>query len=155
QVNDTLGHNSGDLVLREVAAVIRQSTRQEDLVARYGGEEFIVALPVATYEQAAERAERIRFNLAAKPITAAAKALRITASIGTAFVTAGGSRSVSTLIAAADSALYEAKNSGRDRVVCSTSSGYKAAEPATRDDEIEGRVPSVAAVAEPAFDGSF
>ena len=68
RVNDTLGHDAGDAVLREVAAVLRESTRGEDLVARYGGEEFVAALPVASPGQATERAERIRANLAARRI---------------------------------------------------------------------------------------
>jgi two-component system, cell cycle response regulator len=154
QVNDTFGHHAGDLVLREVAGVIRQSTRSQDLVARYGGEEFVVALPIATHAQAADRAERIRVNLAGKPIAAGGKALRITASIGTAFVPAGRTRPMASLIAAADSALYKAKNAGRDRVVCSAGRGSTAPEPSTCDDEIEDQAAPISPVAEPALDRS-
>ncbi len=63
QVNDTHGHHVGDLILREVADVLRESARGEDLVARYGGEEFILALPSCSLEQASELAERIRVRL--------------------------------------------------------------------------------------------
>ena len=64
QINDRYGHLAGDGVLRQVAAVIRESTRAEDLVARFGGEEFVVALPFSVPDLATERAERIRSNLA-------------------------------------------------------------------------------------------
>ena len=70
QINDRYGHLAGDDVLRQVAAVIRESTRTEDLVARYGGEEFVVALPVSVPDLATERAERIRSNLAERRIVA-------------------------------------------------------------------------------------
>ena len=70
RINDRFGHDAGDLVLREVAGVLRESTRSEDLVARYGGEEFVVALPVAAPDQATERAERIRRALAERRIVA-------------------------------------------------------------------------------------
>ena len=85
RVNDTLGHDAGDAVLREVAAVLRESTRGEDLVARYGGEEFVAALPVASPGQATERAERIRAALAARRIVppgVTEPTLRVTASLG-------------------------------------------------------------------------
>jgi len=119
RVNDALGHDAGDAVLREVATVLRESTRGEDLVARYGGEEFVAALPVACPTQAAERAERIRAALAARPIVppGATDPLRVTASLGLAFAHPGRPHSASALITAADHCLYQAKNSGRNRVV--------------------------------------
>jgi len=121
RVNDTYGHDSGDAVLREVAAVLRESTRSEDLVARYGGEEFVAALPVAAPDQATDRAERIRANLAARRLkseTADAKgSLRVTASLGLAFTPTGRFRSPSSLITAADHCLYQAKAAGRNRIV--------------------------------------
>ena len=70
RINDTHGHEVGDAVLREVAGVLRQATRADDLVARYGGEEFVVALPVAAPDQATERAERVRSTLASRRILA-------------------------------------------------------------------------------------
>ena len=76
RVNDALGHDAGDAVLREVAAVLRESTRGEDLVARYGGEEFVAALPVASPAQATERAERIRAALAARGSSPRARPIR-------------------------------------------------------------------------------
>ena len=70
RINDTHGHTVGDLILREVADVLRESTRGEDLVARYGGEEFILALPSCSLEQATERAERIRTRLSSRLVDA-------------------------------------------------------------------------------------
>ena len=122
-VNDTHGHDAGDAVLRKVAAVLRESTRSEDLVARYGGEEFIAALPVAAPDHAMARAERIRANLSARRITLApetplpAPTLRVTASLGLAFAHTGRACAPAALITAADQCLYHAKNSGRNRVV--------------------------------------
>jgi two-component system, cell cycle response regulator len=119
RINDTHGHEVGDVVLREVAGVIRQATRADDLVARYGGEEFVVALPVAAPDQATERAERVRSTLASKRILANGIPLKVTASLGLAFTPAGRPRSVAALIATADKGLYQAKNAGRDRTVFS------------------------------------
>ena len=117
RVNDTFGHDVGDVVLCEVAHALRESTRTEDLVARYGGEEFVAALPVSAPDQATERAERIRANLASRRIETPGAPLRVTASIGLAFAHAGRVRNPVSLITAADNCLYQAKNAGRNRVV--------------------------------------
>ena len=117
RVNDRYGHLAGDSVLRGVAQVIRESTRTEDLVARYGGEEFVVALPVSSPDLATERAERIRSNLAGRPIRAGGGELRVTVSIGLAFASALHAHRELELIEAADQALYQAKSEGRNRVV--------------------------------------
>ncbi len=116
-INDRFGHDAGDLVLREVAGVLREATRAEDLVARYGGEEFVLALPVVAPDQATERAERIRESLSERRIVAGGTGLRITASLGLAFAPADRRCSASALITAADRCLYQAKNSGRNRIV--------------------------------------
>jgi diguanylate cyclase (GGDEF)-like protein len=117
RINDRYGHLVGDAVLQEVAAVIRESTRAEDMVARYGGEEFVVALPVSAPDLATERAERIRSNLAERRILAGGQEIRVTVSIGLAFGPPGRSRSDRALLEMADKALYQAKADGRDRVV--------------------------------------
>jgi diguanylate cyclase (GGDEF)-like protein len=117
QVNDRYGHLAGDGVLREVAAVIRESTRPEDLVARFGGEEFVVVLPFSVPDLASERAERIRSSLAERTIVAEGQPIRVTASIGLAYAPAGRSRNEMTLIMTADEALYRAKAEGRNRVI--------------------------------------
>jgi len=117
RVNDLYGHVAGDGVLREVATVIRESTRAEDLVARYGGEEFVIALPVSVPELARERAERIRRSLAERRIVAGDDEIQVTASLGLSFCPPGRSRQTMSLIQTADQALYEAKAGGRNRVV--------------------------------------
>ena len=135
RINDTHGHDVGDVVLREVAGVIRQATRADDLVARYGGEEFVVALPVAAPDQATERAERVRSTLASRRILAGGVPLKVTASLGLAFTPPGRPRSVAALIATADKGLYQAKNAGRDRTVFSHDVIGRPAESATTVDD--------------------
>jgi two-component system cell cycle response regulator len=126
QINDRHGHLAGDDVLREVATVIRESTRAEDLVARYGGEEFVIALPVSLATLAVQRAERIRLALAARKIAATTAEIRLTASVGLAFSPPGWSRNERALILAADQALYQAKAQGRNRVVAAPVSDHDA-----------------------------
>jgi two-component system cell cycle response regulator len=117
RINDLYGHVAGDEVLRAVAAVIRESTRPEDLVARFGGEEFVVVLPFSIPDLATERAERIRSNLAERTILAEGHEIRVTASIGLAYAPPGRSRNEMALIMTADEALYRAKAEGRNRVI--------------------------------------
>jgi diguanylate cyclase (GGDEF)-like protein len=117
RVNDRYGHLAGDCVLREVAQVIRDSTRSEDLVSRYGGEEFVVALPVSAPDLATERAERIRASLEGRTIRFGRDEINVTVSVGLAFGPPGRSRNEMALIEAADQALYQAKSSGRNCVV--------------------------------------
>jgi diguanylate cyclase (GGDEF)-like protein len=117
KINDSFGHDVGDTVLCEVGRVLRESARSEDLVARYGGEEFVLALPVAAPDQATERAERVRVGLSLRRIDTAAGSIRVTASLGLAFAPPGRNRPSAALITAADHCLYQAKNSGRNRVV--------------------------------------
>jgi len=117
RVNDTHGHTVGDLILREVADVLRESTRGEDLVARYGGEEFILALPSSSLEQATERAENIRSRLSSRLVEASQARVGVTASLGLSYAPAGRVRDVTALITSADGALYQAKRSGRNCVI--------------------------------------
>jgi two-component system, cell cycle response regulator len=117
RINDRYGHLVGDIVLREVSAVIRESTRTEDLVARYGGEEFIAALPASSPDLATERAERVRCDVAARRIRATVGEIHVTASIGVAFGWPHRPVNGVALIQAADEALYEAKSGGRNCVV--------------------------------------
>jgi diguanylate cyclase (GGDEF)-like protein len=116
-VNDCHGHEAGDVVLKSVASVLRESTRAEDLVARYGGEEFVVALPVSAPDLACDRAERIRHNLAQRVIYAGRTQVRVTASVGLAFGAPSRVRDEMALIRMADEALYQAKAAGRNRVI--------------------------------------
>lgn len=110
QYNDTYGHLQGDTVLREVARLITESVRAYDFVARYGGEEFAVILPDTEKETALKVAERIRQVIAQHRFPNRA----VTVSIGVADWRTG--IDPSRLIQEADSALYEAKRLGRNRV---------------------------------------
>jgi len=131
RINDTYGHPVGDQVLREVAGVLRQAMRGDDLISRFGGEEFITSLPVSAPDQAAERAGRIRSNLADRHILISGRPVEVTVSIGVSFAPPGRPRSVSAMISAADRALYQAKNAGRDRVVFGSEARHWSADPVT------------------------
>jgi len=114
-VNDTHGHLTGDVVLKEVGRRINESVRSYDFVGRYGGEEFLVVLSNCTTDQLREVAERTRCAFTQTPISTDAKDLRVTVSIGG--VVAPSEIWDLELLSAADSALYEAKRTGRNRVV--------------------------------------
>ena len=116
-INDRCGHAAGDYVLREFARVSRGSLRAADVLGRWGGEEFLLILPDTTLDAALASVERLRvLALAIQiPSSAADNPLRVTFSAGLA-TTAEGARSLDEIIARADTALYEAKNEGRDLV---------------------------------------
>ena len=115
-VNDTHGHATGDQVLQKLAGRIRSSLRSsDDLAARMGGDELIVVLHgVRTLQDATDIAEKIR-RFAAEPIETAAGPITITLSIGVTL--AGPAEAADTVLARADSAMYQAKAAGRNRVV--------------------------------------
>jgi diguanylate cyclase (GGDEF)-like protein len=119
QVNDTYGHLQGDLVLREVARVLRQSSREIDEPARYGGEEMAVALPQTDLEGAYQFAERVRHAVEALelPLPSGDGSLRVTASFGVASLATAHHADKGALVAAADAALYAAKRAGKNRTV--------------------------------------
>ncbi|MGY6710584.1 MAG: PleD family two-component system response regulator [Rhizobiaceae bacterium] len=117
-INDTHGHDAGDEILREFAARLRKNVRGIDLACRYGGEEFVVVMPDTDPALANIVAERVRAEIADKPfeVSTLAQPLTVTISIGVAGIRHGDD-SVEALMKRADKALYEAKNSGRNRVV--------------------------------------
>lgn len=123
KVNDTYGHLVGDLVLKHVAATLKKTVRQSDLVSRYGGEEMVLVLPETDSRGALATAEKIRVILANTPINIGDnRTIRISVSIGIAELlalsAAGGEiPDTEALISAADQALYQAKENGRNRVV--------------------------------------
>lgn len=118
QVNDTYGHLQGDEVLRTVGRVLESEPRAIDEPARYGGEEFVVALPETSTEGAIEIAERIRSRLEGEsiPLLEGDGEIQVTASFGVATMPVSADN-LRDLFSVADEALYEAKRSGKNRVV--------------------------------------
>lgn len=122
RINDTYGHQSGDLVLAEVASQIRSQLRSQDVLARYGGEEFVALLSSADERRAQEVAERIRRRIEAHKITDHnGRTISVTLSIGAAEydpkqVSAMTEIDQQRFLELADQALYAAKRSGRNRV---------------------------------------
>jgi diguanylate cyclase (GGDEF)-like protein len=121
RLNDTYGHHAGDDVLTSVAHVLQTTTRRNDIVARFGGEEFSILLPGVTEQEACQAAERIRDQIAALTVITTnldghPTAIRgVTASIGVA-TTHRADTSVDDLLVHADRWLYQAKETGRNRV---------------------------------------
>lgn len=116
RVNDNFGHLAGDAVLSGFARDLKQFFRDDDLCGRYGGEEFCVYMPSSTLKNAIQRAEELRRDVEAREYLYGSMSARVTISIGAACTRPKASGSVSDLIADADSALYQAKSQGRNRV---------------------------------------
>ena len=114
KVNDEYGHRTGDLVLKELATIIKNCLRKLDTVARWGGEEFIVLLPGTNKTSALQAASRILDSIAGHRFSGIAG--QITVSIGIASVPHPTTNSAEKLIDTADFALYEAKSKGRNRI---------------------------------------
>ncbi|MDG3005453.1 GGDEF domain-containing protein [Paludisphaera mucosa] len=115
RINDTLGHQAGDAVLREASRRIELALRPYDAHGRYGGEEFLVVLPGCEMPCAWAAAERIRHTLAEAHVATPSGMTPVTASMGMAIVHGAG-RDAEGLIRLADEALYRAKRGGRNRV---------------------------------------
>ncbi|MEH6443511.1 MAG: transporter substrate-binding domain-containing protein [Oceanospirillaceae bacterium] len=111
-VNDTYGHQKGDSVLIEIAAILQHNLRKTDYVGRFGGEEFIIIFPESEIEEVAKLLESFRLKIANHGFTGIGNK---TASFG--FTLSKDGDTLETIIARADNALYEAKNSGRNKVV--------------------------------------
>ncbi|MFH1116712.1 MAG: diguanylate cyclase [Pseudomonadota bacterium] len=119
QVNDSSGHLAGDAVLRAVARRIVTVVRPYDSVGRYGGEEFLVVLPGCDRNRAWQVSERLRLSFSKFPVKTREGTFTITMSIGVTTVEGGTQAQLSSVIRAADEALYRAKNKGRDCVEAS------------------------------------
>jgi diguanylate cyclase (GGDEF)-like protein len=115
QVNDTWGHQKGDTVIQEIAAILKSGIREIDILARYGGEEFALILPETAIESACTVAERLREMVQEHRFVDAANPVPVTASFGVAVLQRRFGSS-EELIKAADDALYKAKNGGRNQV---------------------------------------
>ena len=113
RVNDRYGHDVGDKILAKIGSIFNHNLRQPDVVGRWGGEEFLVIAPNSDGEAAGKMAERMRQFI--KEIPPVEMPEIITASFGVAEL--GSSQSRDQLIYTADMALYQAKNTGRDKVV--------------------------------------
>jgi diguanylate cyclase (GGDEF)-like protein len=113
QINDTFGHPSGDLTLKEISAVFQRSVRSYDWVGRYGGEEFLLILPGSNLASARIRAEHLRMAVQVAHIPGNKAAIKVTASFG---VASGFPSDYESLLHAADMALYRAKDNGRNCV---------------------------------------
>jgi diguanylate cyclase (GGDEF)-like protein len=116
-INDTYGHPQGDVVLQEVARVLRESSREIDEPARYGGEEMAVALPQTDLDGAYQFAERVRSQIEALrvPMLEGDGTISVTVSLGVAALPASGTADKAALVGAADAALYRAKRAGKNR----------------------------------------
>ncbi len=118
--NDNYGHLAGDSILREVASIIQENCRAEDIPARYGGEEFTIILPETSSEDARSLAQRIRKKVKENYIEINGEVLCVTVSGGYVSIPESNAENVMQFIEMADRALYHSKNNGRDMV-----SGYK------------------------------
>ncbi|MBI4401018.1 MAG: diguanylate cyclase [Nitrospirae bacterium] len=136
RVNDTFGHLVGDLVLKTVAATLHRILKESDVLARYGGEEFIVVLPRTDTGAAVVVAERLRVAIADLSFGKLAPAApdHVTISVGVATYPTHAS-TVSDLIRSADQALYQAKTSGRNRVICTSDNRAVVSDPPTEGHE--------------------
>ncbi|MGE5240857.1 MAG: GGDEF domain-containing protein [Bacteroidota bacterium] len=115
EVNDTHGHEAGDRVLKDVAAILSDALRMPDKVGRYGGEEFLMILPHTTLTQGRKIADRIRASVSKWDFDLGAEKIHLTISIGLCQFKSG--EDLEQFLSHADKALYEAKKGGRNLVV--------------------------------------
>ncbi len=114
--NDQYGHQNGDILLRELSALMRENVRNKDVVARWGGEEFVIVCPNTEEKTAAQLSDSLRESIASHPFmkNVMKESLKITISAGVSVLSRFKTKSA--LIEAADAALYEAKSGGRNQV---------------------------------------
>jgi diguanylate cyclase (GGDEF)-like protein len=115
-VNDTLGHQTGDKVLQRVADILKDNIRQTDIIGRWGGEEFIVAFIDTELENAKFITEKIRTHIEKDDFLSQLKNMKVTASFGLTTITTQDT--VDSLLDRADQALYKAKENGKNQVFC-------------------------------------
>ncbi len=117
EVNDNFGHQVGDVILREMAQLIRGRLRNYDALGRYGGEEFLLILPETTQVQALRICDRLRQVVESEEFIIGGRCYRITVSLGVAGKEEEGNPSQESLINEADRCLYRAKEAGRNRAI--------------------------------------
>jgi len=115
-INDTYGHPAGDAVLKDVAKRISETLREYDMVGRFGGEEFLFVVPDIELDDLKSMAERIRHIVCDTPIDITNSEITVTMSFGVSMFSLSATADKEILIGAADKALYNAKESGRNRV---------------------------------------
>ncbi len=115
-INDTYGHPVGDVVLQQLADLLKNNARESDTVARFGGEEFIILMPRTTVEEGCVFAERLRKLIMEKSFTIGSATIQITSSFGVASLHDINSQTLEDYYFVADKALYLAKQSGKNRV---------------------------------------
>ena len=151
--NDTYGHQAGDFVLKRAGERMASLVRQMDMVARFGGEEFAVVLPRASLEQAMQIAWQLCNALRCDPMIFEDQTLKVTASFGVAELQVCGDTDADSLVKSADTALYQAKDEGRNTVVAAPKAeDRERLEPVVADADGAEDVPSPVAVASPAID---
>ena len=133
-VNDRYGHLCGDMVLNEIARILKETVRSTDIVARYGGEEIVVLLFETDREEAVSIAEKLRYEVESCEIIYENTSISITVSIGCATYSKRNYKDPMQLLAAADNAMYKAKSSGRNKVgYCTSNSDIVVLDPAGYD----------------------
>ncbi len=116
KINDTLGHQFGDLVIKDASDILKQCVREHDIVTRYGGDEFLIILPRTHFTGSLTVAERIWKTLEVHTSSDGKNQRKITASIGISFYPNKNVSAPEQLIAHADEALYKAKRDGRNKI---------------------------------------
>jgi len=122
KVNDTYGHQTGDIVIKGIAEILNACKRQQDLLARYGGEEFVLCLPDSTPSNTSQFCERVREQIASTDFRFGQEQIKITASLGGCANIITQDSSLYKMTSLADEALYSSKNSGRNQTTIANSS---------------------------------
>ncbi len=117
KVNDTFGHMCGDEILKKVALSLKSNVRESDYVCRYGGEEFVIILKNTSFEKAMKKAESLRRIVNSIELLCNSNQIKVTASFGVSTLEKDNFRSEKRLLAEADSAMYRAKELGKNMVI--------------------------------------
>lgn len=123
RVNDTYGHPAGDVVLRSISDVLRRTVRAFDVCCRYGGEEFVVVLPGSDADDASTTAHRVRLAVESHRVALRTGEAPVRVTLSAGCVSLGANDTVDDLIGAADEALYEAKQRGKNQIRVARSTG--------------------------------
>jgi len=115
QINDQYGHEAGDFVLKELSEILKSNMRSKEIIGRYGGEEFIGLLPEVDRDGAKLVAERLRKEVAQHDFIFERRRMKISVSVGVSQFRIKEDQDIASVVKRADSALYEAKNKGRNR----------------------------------------